>query len=201
MREAVYIFLGYLCGSVLFARVCGRLLGKGDVTCGTKDNNPGTANAFQKGGFLCGVLTLLGDIGKGFVPVFFYMQKPPLFSLGLAFVLAAPVIGHVFPIFFRFRGGKGIATTFGVFLGLLPNWTPVLCLALFFVFFSVVVRIKPHYYLTLIVYGLTALALPFLTRSPGIFIGFFLIFFAVCLRMLTSKEEKTSFEVKPIWMR
>lgn len=201
MREAIYVFMGYLCGSVLFARVCGKLLGKGDLTRNTADGNPGTTNAFHNGGMLCGILTLIGDIGKGFVPVFFYMQRPPLFPLALALVLAAPVIGHVFPLFFHFRGGKGIATTFGVLLGLAPNFIPVLCLAVFFVFFSVIVRIKPHYYLTLIVYGLTALTLPFLTSSPAIFLGFFLILAAVAVRMLTSREEKQSFEVKPIWTR
>ena len=79
--------------------------------------------------------------------------------LSCAFVIAAPVIGHIFPIFFRFRGGKGIAVTFGCLLGLLPSWQPLAWLAAFFIFFSVVVRITPHYYRTLITYLCTFLCL------------------------------------------
>ena len=67
-RELLFLVCAYLSGSVLYARVFGRLFGK-DVTLGSSDGNPGTFNAFQNGGFWCGLLTLLGDLAKGFVPV------------------------------------------------------------------------------------------------------------------------------------
>ena len=63
---------GYLCGSILFARVYGALFGK-DLISNSTDGNPGTSNAFIYGGMLCGTLTLLGDLIKGFLPVFLYL--------------------------------------------------------------------------------------------------------------------------------
>ena len=59
------ILLGYLSGSILFARVSMALLHKGYILTASKDGNPGTANAFRYGGFLCGTLTLSGDLLKG----------------------------------------------------------------------------------------------------------------------------------------
>ena len=147
IRDILYIALGYICGGILFAKIFGILLKNKDITQGTQDGNPGASNAFRNGGFLCGALTLCGDMLKGFLPVFLYMREVP--SSALAIVIAAPVLGHVFPVFHKFRGGKGIATTFGSLLGLLPNYIPVGLLALFFIFFSVILRISPHFYRTL----------------------------------------------------
>ena len=199
MRDIIYILTGYLAGSVLFARVFGWLLKKTDVTENTSDGNPGTANAFRNGGFLCGALTLVCDLLKGFLPVFLYARGST--SSLLALVIAAPVIGHVFPALYHFHGGKGIATTFGCLLGLLPNYFPAALLALLFIFFSLILRITPHYYRTLATYLGTELLLFVFARDPRIWIGFSLIFVAVAARMLTSKEEKTSPEVKLLWMR
>ena len=117
-RTLCYVIIGYLSGSILYARVFEKLFHKENMIEGSKDRNPGTANAFMRGGFWCGVLTLCCDMGKGFIPVFFYHQGE-MTQLGLALVLAAPAIGHIFPLFHKGRGGKGIATTFGSLLGLL----------------------------------------------------------------------------------
>ena len=150
-------------------------------------------------GFLCGVLTLICDLLKGFLPVFLYTRGTA--TVMLALVMAAPVIGHVFPVLFRFRGGKGIATTFGCLLGLLPNYIPVGLLALLFIFFSLILRITPHYYRTLATYLGAELLLFVFSGEPAVWIGFSLILAAVTVRMLTSKEEKTPPEVKLLWMR
>ena len=63
------ILMGYLLGSILFAHIFGQLILKKDIIRGTKDLNPGTANAFMQGGMLCGILTLIGDMGKGYVRI------------------------------------------------------------------------------------------------------------------------------------
>ena len=117
-RTLCYVIIGYLSGSILYARVFEKLFHKENMIEGSRDRNPGTANAFMRGGFWCGVLTLCCDMGKGFIPVFFYHQGE-MSQLGLALILAAPAIGHIFPLFHKGRGGKGIATTFGSLLGLL----------------------------------------------------------------------------------
>lgn len=196
-RDILYILLGYLCGSVLFARVVGSRLAKKDVTQGTADGNPGTFNAFAQGGFLCGVLTLCGDLLKGFLPVFLYQQG--ICTEALALVIAAPVLGHVFPVFYHFRGGKGIATTFGCLLGLLPQLLPVGLLIFFFLFFSLIVRISPNYFRTLFTYACVEISLLLFGCPLPVFAAFTLICIAVGVRMLTSKEEKKPLEVGLLW--
>ena len=105
----LYLLAGYLSGSVLYARVFSGLLRRGDVTEKSRDGNPGTANAFLYGGFWCGALTLVCELLKGFLPVFLFTKRPPappLPGFFSALIIAAPVIGHVFPLFFRFPEEK-----------------------------------------------------------------------------------------------
>ncbi len=197
-----YLFFGYVCGSVLFASLAGHLFGK-DVTDGSADHNPGTANAFMNGGFLCGVLTLIGDFGKGFLPVWLCLLRVEDIrdSILFALVLAAPVIGHIFPLFRRFRGGKGIATSFGCFAALLPAPRPLLALAVFFLFFSLILRISPHYYRTIVTYLCTAALLFVLNEGLAVQIGCGLIAAAVVIRLLCSQEERKPFQVNLLWKR
>ncbi len=197
-----YAIAGYFLGSILFARVFGRLFGRGDVTKDSKDGNPGTANAFQYGGFWCGVLTMCGDMAKGFLPVFLFMQlNHPTETIAAALVIAAPVIGHIFPIFFHFKGGKGIATTFGCLLGLLPEFYPVAALALPFLFFSAILRVSPHLYRTVLTYVCAVILMFFLNVGASIWLGFFIITLVVLFRLLTSPEPRQKLQVKLLWMR
>lgn len=207
MRETVmYMILGYLSGSVLFARVFSGIFRKEGMIENSKDQNPGTANAFMYGGFWCGALTLAGDLLKGFLPVFLFLHSgiwQHSHGLVSGLVLAAPVIGHAFPLFFGFRGGKGIAVTFGCLLGMLPQWSPLAFLVLFFIFFSVVLRITPHYYRTLAAY-LCALAALLYTGGEGLKAmqaGFLIMTLTVCVRLLLSREAKEKVGVKLLWMR
>ena len=197
-RALFFGFLGYLSGSILFARLWAGLLGK-EILKGSKDENPGTSNAFRYGGFLCGLGTLLGDLLKGFLPVWLYLNGPESGSaptLALALVAASPVVGHAFPVFYGFRGGKGIAVTFGVLLGLLPKWQPFAFFAGAFLFFSLVVKVTPHFQRTIVSY-LAALALLVLTSQPEeTVLGFFLICCVVVLRLHMSKEPREAMQVK-----
>ena len=135
-RDLCFILLDYLLGSVLFARVWGKVVAGKDITQDAPDQNPGTTNAFRNGGVLCGLLTLVCDLLKGFVPVFLYLRTGSGPALG--FVMAAPVLGHVFPVFAHFRGGTGIATTFGCLLALPPHGPPLTPMALFSLVYSLV---------------------------------------------------------------
>lgn len=198
IRDILYILFGYLSGSVLFAQVFGKLVAGKDITADAGDKNPGTANAFMQGGVLCGILTLFAELGKGFLPVFLYCRGQQTSALML--VMAAPVLGHIFPVFFHFRGGKGIAVTFGCLLALLPGCPAAYFLAAFFLFFSLVVRISPHYYRTLLTYLCTEAAAMFFCHNLYIRIGFSLIFVAVFIKMLSSREEKKPLKVGILWM-
>ncbi len=186
---------GYLCGSILFARVYGALFGK-DLISNSTDGNPGTSNAFIYGGMLCGTLTLLGDLIKGFLPVFLYLYMTHgNMDIYLAPVLVSPVLGHIFPCFYRFRGGKGIAVSFGCLLGLLPVSAPLLTLAVIYVLLSVAVRISPHYYRTIVTYCLFAAICARFAVSAGVTLGCALISLSIIFRHLKSREEKQKFEV------
>ena len=199
-RTLCYVIIGYLSGSILYARVFEKLFHKENMIEGSKDRNPGTANAFMRGGFWCGVLTLCCDMGKGFIPVFFYHQGE-MSQLGLALILAAPAIGHIFPLFHKGRGGKGIATTFGSLLGLFPVMTPVLVLAVCFIFFSLILRITPHFYRTIGSYGVSFIMLCLMQEAFSVKLGFLLITIAVGIRFVLSKEEKDKIRVSLLWKR
>lgn len=217
----VFAIAGYLLGSILFAPVFGRIFTKEDIISGTKDQNPGTANAFAEGGMVCGLLTLACDMGKGFFPVFLclnlgstalgsvlWMPSEALWggrpewagTLGLALVLLAPVLGHAFPLYHRFQGGKGIAATFGSLLGYAPNLFPALVLAFFFLLFSLVIIVRPHFYRTIVTYVCAAGMFFVWGQDLAQKLGFLLIAVLVCIRMHLSIEERREVRVRLLWM-
>lgn len=201
-RSIIFLILGYLSGSVLYAQVFAGLFKKEKILENSKDQNPGTANAFLYGGFWCGLFTLLGDLLKGFLPVFFYLYgKEPRHSDAFldALVIAAPVIGHAFPLFYGFKGGKGIAATFGCLAGLFPLWQPLAALAVFFIFFSVVLRVTPHFHRTLTAYLCTLVSIFCMKSVEEIRMAFLVITVTVSARMLASKEQKEKMEVSLLW--
>ena len=130
----IYALIGYLSGSVLYAEVFCRIFGRKNAIEQSRDANPGTANAFLYGGFWCGICTLIFDMAKGFVPVYAYVHMTQMNlaeSNGLALVLAAPVAGHIFPVWHHFKGGKGIAATAGLIISTTNIWIVLICLAAF----------------------------------------------------------------------
>ncbi len=198
-----FAILGYLLGGILFAPIFGKLL-KRDIIGNSQDKNPGAANAFKNGGPLCGLLALAGDVLKGLVPVAVCLSNNKCEALlineiGTALVLLAPVLGHMFPVYRHFKGGKGIAVTFGVLLGFLPYIYPALMLAIFFILFSVIIVVKPDFYKTLLVY--LCVSVTFLIKSPfpGLRLGFILISLFVFLRFHLSEEKREKIEVKFLW--
>ena len=200
MGIAFYVLLGYLSGSLLWANFFGNLLAGEDVAADSPDGNPGAFNAFRYGGFWCGCLTLCFDVCKGLLPVRLFCRSAALMpSIGLALVLAAPVIGHTHSVFHGFRGGKGIAVSFGCLLGLAPELKPLLVLAAVFILFSTVIEVSPHYYRTLATY-IAAIPVMFLAvRSWAVRGGFLLIAQTIISKLLGSKEEKDKLEVKVGW--
>ncbi len=188
----IYTTLGYLSGSILFARVAGALLKKNNITTSSPDGNPGTYNAFVYGGFCCGVLTLIGDLLKGFLPVFLYLRQEDLATsgIGIIFVLIAPVVGHVFPLYYKFHGGKGIAVSFGVLLGLIPVIAPVIILAAIFIIFSSVVRITPTSSRAVWTYRIAPICMFLFAGNIKIAIAFLIISILVLCKFHFSKEER-----------
>jgi glycerol-3-phosphate acyltransferase PlsY len=114
------VLAAYLIGSLSFAVIVSRVMGLADPrSYGSK--NPGATNVLRSGNKRAAVLTLLFDALKGFVPVLLVMLFGERYGLGddaAAYVGLAAFVGHLWPVFFRFQGGKGVATAAGVLLGL-----------------------------------------------------------------------------------
>jgi len=112
----------YLVGSLSFAVIISRLMGLRDPRS-YGSGNPGATNVLRSGNRMAAVLTLALDALKGYVPVLLALIYGPRFGLGdttAAFVGLAAFVGHLWPVFFRFQGGKGVATAAGVLLALNP---------------------------------------------------------------------------------
>lgn len=120
---AVALVAAYLVGSLSFAVIVSRFMGLDDPrTYGSK--NPGATNVLRSGNRAAAVLTLAFDALKGYVPVLLVLLYGPRFGLGAtaaAFAGLAAFIGHLWPVFFRFQGGKGVATAAGVLLAINPG--------------------------------------------------------------------------------
>lgn len=118
MNAVIAIVAAYLIGSISFAVVVSRLFGLSDPrTYGSK--NPGATNVLRSGNKAAAALTLIGDGFKGWFAVWlamFFQQKFELSSDTIAAVGLAVFIGHLWPVFFKFVGGKGVATALGVLL-------------------------------------------------------------------------------------
>ncbi|WP_428604146.1 glycerol-3-phosphate 1-O-acyltransferase PlsY [Sedimenticola sp.] len=116
MTDAVLILAAYLLGSLSSAIIVCRLMGLPDPrTQGS--NNPGATNVLRIGGKKAAAITLLGDSLKGFVPVL-AAKLIGVSPLVLAAVAMAAFLGHLYPLFFRFEGGKGVATALGTQFGI-----------------------------------------------------------------------------------
>ncbi len=114
------VVLAYLLGSLSFAVIVSRAMGLHDPRS-YGSGNPGATNVLRSGSKVAAALTLLLDAVKGLVPVLVVKLWGAQWGLGdgtLALVALAAFIGHVFPVFFRFQGGKGVATALGVLLGI-----------------------------------------------------------------------------------
>lgn len=156
--STVAIIAAYLLGSLSFAVIVTRVMGLNDPrTYGSK--NPGATNVLRSGSKAAAVITLLLDGLKGWLPVVLviWFGKPYGLEAGtVALVGLAAFVGHLWPVFFRFEGGKGVATALGVLLGIsvwlgLATAATWLIIALFFRYSSLAslaaAMFAPVYYL------------------------------------------------------
>ena len=116
---AAAVLAAYLIGSLSFAVIVSRFMGLNDPrSYGSK--NPGATNVLRSGNKLAAVVTLLLDAIKGWLPMALLQWQGAAYGLGdgaLAAVGLAAFLGHLFPVFFSFKGGKGVATAAGVLFG------------------------------------------------------------------------------------
>jgi glycerol-3-phosphate acyltransferase PlsY len=120
MNTVLFGIAAYLIGSISFAVVVSRLCGLADPrTYGSK--NPGATNVLRSGNKTAAILTLAGDCAKGWFAVWLAQRYAAQFGVGesgIALVAIAVFLGHLWPLYFRFVGGKGVATALGILLAL-----------------------------------------------------------------------------------
>lgn len=168
------IVAAYLIGSLSFAVIVSRVMGLSDPrSYGSK--NPGATNVLRSGNKTAAILTLLLDALKGYVPVLAASMLAPRLGFGqgtVAWVGLAAFLGHLFPVFFRFQGGKGVATAAGVLLALNPllglatlaTW---LIIAAFFRYSSLAAIVSAVFapFYQMLIWGGGAVLLPLLAMS------------------------------------
>ncbi|SRR6266513_152411 len=122
MATAVFILLAYLIGSLSFAVIVSRAFGLPDPRS-YGSGNPGVTNVLRTGKKFAALLTLVGDGGKGWLAVFLAERCAAGYGVdatGVAACAVAVFLGHVFPVFFHFKGGKGVSTAGGILLAVDP---------------------------------------------------------------------------------
>ncbi|VVE66298.1 putative glycerol-3-phosphate acyltransferase [Pandoraea captiosa] len=164
MATLVFIVLAYLIGSVPFAVIVSRTMGLADPRS-YGSGNPGATNVLRSGNKKAAVLTLIGDALKGWLAVYLAERFAPAWGVGdfgLAAVALAVFLGHLYPVFLRFAGGKGVATAAGVLfaidpvlgLAVMATW---LIIAIFFRYSSLAALVAavfaPLYYVFMFGFG------------------------------------------------
>jgi acyl phosphate:glycerol-3-phosphate acyltransferase len=122
MENLIVAVVAYLIGSVSFAVIVSSVMGLADPrSYGSK--NPGATNVLRSGNKTAAILTLLGDAFKGWLAVWLVSHYGARYGLdddAIALAAIAVFLGHLYPVFFRFKGGKGVATAAGVLLAINP---------------------------------------------------------------------------------
>ena len=169
MATIVFAAAAYLIGSLSFGVIVSRMFGLPDPHS-YGSGNPGATNVLRTGRKLAAALTLVGDTGKGALAVFlarYFAADYGVDLSGIALVALAVFLGHVYPVFFRFRGGKGVATALGilcaidVWLGLatLASWLVIVLIFRMVSFGSIIAAVFAPLY-TAWLFGTTSPLLP-----------------------------------------
>ncbi len=115
--QAFFVIVAYLIGSIPVGLLLSKIQGKDPRKIGS--GNIGATNVMRTAGKTAGIVTLLGDVAKGFLPVMIanYYSNSSFF---VSFIGFSAFIGHLYPVYLRFKGGKGVATALGVYLAISP---------------------------------------------------------------------------------
>jgi acyl phosphate:glycerol-3-phosphate acyltransferase len=130
MVASASVVLAYLIGSLSFAVIVSRAFGLPDPHS-YGSGNPGATNVLRSGKKIAALLTLIGDAGKGWLAVFLALRYLPEYGVEQRWAAACAVavfVGHLFPVFHGFRGGKGVSTALGILLAIDP-WLGLATLA------------------------------------------------------------------------
>lgn len=190
MDYVIFTVIGYLSGSIMYAYWLPKLICGENITANSPDGNPGTANAYKNGGFFIGTLVLICELLKGFLPVFLAGRITTTESLLFTPVLVAPVLGHAFPFLHTKKGGKAIAVSFGVLLGIFPLWQPAVILAAAYISFSLILVINPHLFRSVFTFFIFAILNYMTCPIPSVRLGGIILAVIVILKHLFKYQNE-----------
>ena len=135
LKIVLYLLLSYLCGAIPFGYIIAKLFKHVDIrTVGS--GNTGATNVYRSISKPLGILTLILDLLKGFIPVYCVSFLSPEFQWLIIPVAFVTIIGHTFTIFLRFKGGKGVATACGAFIAI-NSLAVLICFLVFVVVLAI----------------------------------------------------------------
>jgi glycerol-3-phosphate acyltransferase PlsY len=195
MTELLLVVGGFLLGSIPFSVLVGRLALKTDIR-GYGDRNPGATNVFRAGGKAWGVFAIASDIGKGALPVGLAAQVVGLDGWPLVAAALAPVLGHAFSPWLGFKGGKAIATTYGIWIGL-TVWHGLIVAPLLFIYWYLALR-PPGYIVLVTGFSLT-MYFALIGASWVVFIVLLLNFSLLTLKHQQDMRKGPSLRLSPLF--
>ena len=198
-RTLCYVIIGYLSGSILYARVFEKLFHKENMIEGSKDRNPGTANAFMRGGFWCGVLTLCCDMGKALYRCSFIIREKCR-SWGWHWFWLHLQQDIYFPCFIREEAARVLRLPLAVCQGCSGYDSGAGVGSLLYILFTDITDYAA-FYRTIGSYGVSFIMLCLMQEAFSVKLGFLLITIAVGIRFVLSKEEKDKIRVSLLWKR
>lgn len=165
----ILVIFAYLLGSISTAILTCKVMGLPDPrTVGS--NNPGATNVLRHGGKKAAAFTLIGDVFKGLIPVLI-AKLAGMDSMWIMLIGLAAFLGHLYPIYFKLRGGKGVATAIGIYVGI--NWIAGLLMVATWLFVAKVLKVSSL--AALIATLLTPLYFYLVTHDQSITLGMVVI--------------------------
>lgn len=199
--DILFVLGGYFLGGIMFSDIFPRVFMKKDVKNLSDDKNPGASNVFKICGVPMGILCLFLDMAKGFLPVFLFMLLGGTESFVFSLVLISPVLGHAASPYYRFHGGKCIATAAGEAIALLPHTRVGLVIIASYLLFSLVIKLKTHRLRSIItfgIFGILALIANIIEGNIPTAVGCFVMSSIVVIKHLIKAEEKAGIEAEKI---
>lgn len=193
-----FSLVGFLSGSVYYSRLLPKLILKKDVCQESDDHNPGAANVFKLCGTAMGILCLIMDMAKGFLPVYWASVRMDMTSFWFSVVMAAPALGHALGIFNGHHGGKCIAVSFGVLIAVgLYNPTGLIILCATYILFSTLIVINPDSRRSIVTFrcfGVLALVIQYIQgdRTFAVGCGIIAMIAVICHKRAIRQMAKES---------
>lgn len=191
-NEYLFLSIAYLLGSIPFGAVLVKMIGLGDIRS-QGSGNIGATNVVRVAGKKIGAVVFLLDLIKGFLPAYMYINCFGGDDMNKYCIAATAVLGHIFPVWLKFKGGKGVATGFGAILSV----NPVLFLVAVGLWLIAYFTTKISSVSALVSYGLLPFVAFFVYQGENLMIFLFLLTLLIYFRHYANIKRLLNGEEKP----